>query len=490
MRNYLFILAASFGALFLFGCANPVSPDSSPSPEATFTVLFDKNDAEAIGTMTSQTITSGHSANLQTNAYTKAGSSFAGWAISANGIVEYGDGASYTMGSADVTLFAKWSSSPTYTVSFNANGGTGVMPDQPIVSGTNSYLTTNTFTRDGWSFIGWSNDPNGSVLYSDNASFTMGSESITLFAKWEANIYHIYYLYGEKNQAVSYGSTVDLLPNTYTQAAYSFIGWSTISNGSVEYSDGASITMGSSDIYLYAIWKPNELSFNSNGGTGSMPPILPFYESYYSLYLPANTFTRCGFAFQGWSTTPDGDVEYIDQQQYSHGTPDNITLYAIWTPTLYTLHFMLGDRAENFSELGTQTTYYGDTITLLYQSVGYDSGVVIGWSSTPNGSILWDAGGSYTIPESSAGSSDIYLYSVLDKYKISFSSNGWGGSMPDQIINRGGWAVLNTCLFGRSGYSFAGWATTPTGAVAYSNNQYYGPMGNGSITLYAVWTPN
>jgi uncharacterized repeat protein (TIGR02543 family) len=84
---------------------------------ASYTITFDKNDGAATGTTADQVIAYGSSANLRTNGFTKSGWSFAGWATSAGGAVAYGDGASYTMGPADVTLFAKWSAIPVPVVS-------------------------------------------------------------------------------------------------------------------------------------------------------------------------------------------------------------------------------------------------------------------------------------------------------------------------------------------------------------------------------------
>ncbi|MEG2414252.1 MAG: InlB B-repeat-containing protein, partial [Clostridia bacterium] len=59
------------------------------------TVTFNANGG--VGTIASQTIKTGASANLTANAFTKDGYAFAGWATTADGEVAYADGASYTM---------------------------------------------------------------------------------------------------------------------------------------------------------------------------------------------------------------------------------------------------------------------------------------------------------------------------------------------------------------------------------------------------------
>ena len=126
MRNlfksilFMIILCLLFFAIII-SCENMKlkSPD-----ENYYTVTFDKTDAGATGTMSDQTIASGSSANLTACGFSKTGWTFAGWATIPTGNVIYADGASYTMGSANVTLYAKWTDH-TYKVTYNGNGNTG-----------------------------------------------------------------------------------------------------------------------------------------------------------------------------------------------------------------------------------------------------------------------------------------------------------------------------------------------------------------------------
>ena len=73
------------------------------------------------------------------------------------------------------------------TVTYNANGGTGTMNPTPISSGKGFILSTNTFTRDGYHFVGWSREQNGIVEYADGATASFTS-STTLYAIWERNV--------------------------------------------------------------------------------------------------------------------------------------------------------------------------------------------------------------------------------------------------------------------------------------------------------------
>jgi prepilin-type N-terminal cleavage/methylation domain-containing protein/uncharacterized repeat protein (TIGR02543 family) len=71
-----------------------------------------------------------------------------------------------------------------YTVTFDANGGTGSMSDQAITEGASANLTSNTLTRTSYTFAGWATSAGGAVVYADQASYTMGGASVTLYAKW------------------------------------------------------------------------------------------------------------------------------------------------------------------------------------------------------------------------------------------------------------------------------------------------------------------
>ena len=71
---------------------------------------------------------------------------------------------------------------------------------------------------------------------------------------------------------------------------------------------------------------------------------------------------------------------------------------------------------------------------------------------------------------------------------ITFDANGGAGSMANQTIENSGTLTANS--FTRTGYTFAGWSMSPTGAVAYANGASISADANnkGPVTLYAVWT--
>jgi uncharacterized repeat protein (TIGR02543 family) len=141
------------------------------------TVTFNANGGT--GSMSNQIAST--ATNLTSNAFTRSGYTFSGWNTAADGSgTSYANTASYPF-TSDATLYAQWTLI-TYTVTFNANGGTGLMSNQTAAVSTN--LTANAFTRSGYSFSGWNTASDGSgTSYANSASFPFTSNA-TLYAQW------------------------------------------------------------------------------------------------------------------------------------------------------------------------------------------------------------------------------------------------------------------------------------------------------------------
>lgn len=174
--------------------ANTVTPSANITLTATATgntyyVKYNKNDSAATGTMANSTHIYGTAKTLTANAFKKTGYSFSGWAISASGNVAFADKASVsgltTTSGATVNLYAKWKAN-TYTVAYNANGGLGTMSSVAHTYDTAKTLTKNTFTKEGYMFMGWSTSSSGDVEYKDGESVKnlVTSGTITLYAVW------------------------------------------------------------------------------------------------------------------------------------------------------------------------------------------------------------------------------------------------------------------------------------------------------------------
>lgn len=223
------------------------------------------------------------------------------------------------------------------------------------------------------------------------------------------------------------------------------------------------------------------VTFNANGGTGTMSP-----QNASSLTaLNANTFTRTGYTFTGWNTVAGGGgTAYADEDNYDF-TAD-ITLYAQWSINSYTVTFNGNSPTSGSPSIASVSGNYATNVTLATIGTLLKTGYTFsGWNTLPDGSGTNYAGGaSYTI-----GGSNITLYAnwTPNNNTITFDGNGaTGGSMSNQIIATGATATLTTNAYTRIGYTFAGWATTSGGTVAYADGASY-TMGTASVTLYAVW---
>ena len=70
---------------------------------------------------------------------------------------------------------------------YNPNGADGeVIPSNPYNFGEEVTLRLNTFTRDGYEFLGWATSPNGEVVYTDGATVVMGNNNLQLYAVWQS----------------------------------------------------------------------------------------------------------------------------------------------------------------------------------------------------------------------------------------------------------------------------------------------------------------
>lgn len=79
-----------------------------------------------------------------------------------------------------------------YTITYNANGGSGSMASQ-TVNGTSASVGTSTFTRTGYNFTGWNTKADGSgTSYSNGQAITL-TGNITLYAQWSIKMFTLTY---------------------------------------------------------------------------------------------------------------------------------------------------------------------------------------------------------------------------------------------------------------------------------------------------------
>ena len=294
-----------------------------------------------------------------------------------------------------------------------------------------------------------------------------------------------------------YNEKKSLSACTFIKQGYTFAGWSTSSTGSVVYQDRASVEeltfTGSNTLTLYAVWQPitYTIKYSSNGGTGNMADVRVNYDE--SKILATCSFTRTGYVFGGWATSPTGTIVYPDKATVKNLASTNnstITLYAVWQPVNYTVQYNSNGGSGTMSNTSFAYNESKALAANTYVKPGY---TFIGWGTTPSGSAV------YTDKETvkniaSTNNSTVVLYAIWQpiNYVIEFNSNGGTGSMSNVNIAFNETKNLPKCTYTKTGYTFKGWATSSSGSVVYTDMSTVNNLAsanNAIITLYAVWQP-
>lgn len=487
------------GAVTLYAVWNP----------AAYTVSFNGNGNTNSVTMGSEVFYHNTAKALPMNLFEKTGYTFKGWAASSNAAAaQHLNAASATFTSNIQTLYAVWAEN-SYTVAFDANGGNGSMADESFTYTQSKALTANTLTRTGYTFTGWNTKDDGTgTAYAGGATVSKltaaNGGAVTLYALWTANTYTVT-LHGNFTGAGD--NTVDtftydaapkaLTANSFTRAGYAFTGWNTVANGNgTTYGDRQQIynltAEKDKNTDLYAVWVANatSLSFDANGGTGSMADQIIVTGA--AGVLSANKFLKTGYTFTGWNTEANGSgTAYAALSDVA--TLNNVTvLYAQWTPVSYTIAYD-ANGATSGSAPDDQTLTYDTGLALRGGSGLSKAGSSFtGWSESSAADAATYAAGATISAVSALPGGTVTLYAVWKSttYTLNYSANGGEGTIDSATKNQGEQVTLTPNTFTREGYAFTGWNTRPDGGgTAYVNNASLTPIANalGQFTLYAQW---
>lgn len=235
-----------------------------------YTLTVNPNGGSWNSNTNSQSFTQAYGTTKTISNPTRTGHSFTNWSLSGYGSLS---GTTYTYGAGAGTLTANWSIN-TYTVTYNANGGSGAPAAQTKIYGTALKLSLTIPTLSGYTFLGWSTSAtSGVVNYNAGAKYE-NEASVTLYAVWSKTIAVITYNGNGSNvtnipasEERQPGSTVIISNQIPVKDRHLFLGWGTTPNATVvQYAPGASAFVDNS-ITLYAIWRFNDkgLYIDSNG---------------------------------------------------------------------------------------------------------------------------------------------------------------------------------------------------------------------------------
>ncbi len=456
----------------------------------TYTVTYNANGGS--GAPANQTKTHGVNLTLSNTKPTRTGYTFVNWNTASNGTgTTYASGGTYT-GNANLTLYAQWTPN-TYTVSYNANGGTGAPGNQTKYHGVSLTLSSTKPTRTGYTFNGWNTSAYGyGTSYASGGTYT-GNANLTLYAQWTPVTYTVSYNANggsgaPGNQTKTYGVDLTLSSTKPTRTGYNFTGWNTSSLGyGTSYAGGGKYT-GNADLTLYAQWTPNNYTivFHGNGATGGSTASMQMQYNE-SKQLNENGFIRTGHSFKNWNSLSNGNgTSYADKQSVKNlsvSGSSTVTLYAQWTPDTYTVHY---DANGGSGAPNDQIKTYGVTLTLSSAKPTRTGYTFQNWNTKPDGSgTMYAPGALYTANEPLT----LYAQWKINTYMVSYNANGGAGAPNSQTKMYGIHLTLSSVKPTRTGYTFKNWNTSANGSgTDYPSGGTY--TGNANLTLYAQWIPD
>ena len=221
-----------------------------------------------------------------------------------------------------------------FTVTFDANGGRGTMHTD-ITDGSTFLIDRKcAFTYTGHNFVAWALNSVDGERYQKGDTIGNITQNITLFAIWEQMNFEVKFDAnggtGHMQLDVTNGSTY-VIPDSceFEYENHTFYMWALNSPQGDLYDLEDTITDITGDITLYAIWHEQvnyTVSFNSNGGTGSMNSQKTSGSTY---IVPSCEFTREDYRFDKWALGSPGGNKYAVGQKIQNIT-DDIVLYATW----------------------------------------------------------------------------------------------------------------------------------------------------------------
>ena len=381
-----------------------------------------------------------------------------------------------------------------YTISYNANGGSGAPSSQTKYHGTAITLSSTTPTRTGYDFKGWSTSSTAtSVTYAAGDQYTNNS-SATLYAVWKAKTYTISYNANggsgaPNSQTKTHGVSLTLSSTRPTRSGYSFLGWSTSSSAtSATYQPGGTYPSSSNaDATLYAVWQviTYTVSYRANYTGGTNPSsqtkthgvaltlrsaitrasatssiTVSFDYNGSGTSSTSKTSTKTvSYTFAKWNTASDGSgTAYAAGASYTSNS--DITLYARWTSSVSR-----------------------SSVTL--PSPSWTSHTFDGWyTSASGGTRVGGAGGSYA-PTSDA---TVTLYAHWTQSTRTVTLDPQGGSVSSTKLTKVVGTALTLPTPTRSGCKFLGWNTSSTGGgTHYGTSEGGYTYDSGDRKLYAQW---
>ena len=175
-----------------------------------------------------------------------------------------------------VKMYKPLTASTTFSVRYNANGGTGEVTDSSeyLAGASATVLAGDSLSKENYEFAGWNTEADGTgTAYNPGDSLVVEGDT-TLYAQWNRTHYVVTYnpnggtgdAFTEKVAVADASSYVAAANTAFTNGSYDFDGWATSATGTVVYAIGDSVAL-TDDLTLYAHWDiPTMAKIASNDG--------------------------------------------------------------------------------------------------------------------------------------------------------------------------------------------------------------------------------
>jgi len=452
----------------------------------TFSVKFHANTGE--GAMPEQTFEYDEEKRFTLNSYFKLGFTFNGWNSAADGQGEksYSDGELVKnlslINGETIDLYAQWLAN-TYSILFEANGGTGSMNPLEMTYDKSKLLTENRFIKKGYQFINWNTAQNGQGTSYENQESVqkltaVNGEQIPLYAQWKMIDYNVIFDSQGGSTISDQGYTVEQGIDSFAvphRNGYNFLGWY---EGETKIESIPTGEIG--DRTLKAKWRTSQykVTFDSNGGSVIVSQNYTIEKGLESFEAPK----RSGYKFIGWY---DGEAKV---EKIPIGETGDRVLAAKWEIVEYTLSF------DDPSISPIPYTVESEAIRLpALTKTGYR---FLGWlvsentlerGLTDSGKVVQE------IQTGTTGNLKLLVQWQANQYKISFDPNDGTDERVVQTMNYDERVKLSANKFTRADYVFINWNTQPDGqGTRYLDAQEVQNLvaeSDGSVTLYAQCKP-
>lgn len=325
------------------------------------------------------------------------------------------------------------------------------------------------FNSDGFDVPGCQTYPVACSDFTISASSSsISSSTITTLYNWGGN-YHQFKV--ALSSGVAAGETITFsFPATKisigsTSAWYRIATYSTMVNTNQVL---LNMLDDSSTRLFNAVNPPSTVTFDSNGGNGSMSTQTASTPT----ALTLNAFTRAGYEFDYWSDQQYPWLTYTNGASYSFSS--NATLVANWVP-VYTVNY----DSHGGTAVSSGTFRSGGSIATLPSAPTRTGYQFVGWFAAATGGSALANGYTPNVTQAIT----LHAQWSANSYAVTYDSQGGSAVSPGSFSTGGSLSLPSAPT--KSGYNFLGWFAANSGGAALASP--YSPGVAQAVTLYAHW---